>query len=371
MKKIGWMIGILGMLMLAGCGKETAPGAAADGMFHSVTFGMAKTEDGIYIANASLYFFDPESEQYTILCSKPECKHESYSTCNAKISGGNSASLFYRDDYLYMLGTDPEKEELCLYQIRPDGSGYETYLIIAKASEGAVDARTVCSHDAFLYFIITETFKTKKEYHLYRLELDKNAKPEEVFSMDGGVSELISICSGQDGLWIQRQYYGENERTGSIYFLKDGKTEPELVLDQIKDCRTWGPVPSGDGFYYLSNQEIWEYQNGTKRVLTERGKPGDTQKGLLLYQDWIFDSTGKAVNIYNKEDGACISSVDHRAVGVTSQSAMTECYLAGVDGQGLYLAVIDGSHQHSLYHMKLEEALNGGKGEWKKVLENF
>lgn len=372
MKKVGIILGLIGILMMSGCGnKKITDQGETEGMFRPTTFGMAKTEEGVYIANKSIYFFDPESEQYTILCNKPECKHESYDVCNAKINGGNSASLFLKEGYLYMIGIDASKEELCLYQIRPDGSGYEKYLSIAKASEGAIDARTLCCHDNFLYFIITETFKTSKEYHLYRIKIEKNAEPEEVFSVDAGLEELISIYPGQDGLWLQRQYFSGADITGSIYFLEDGKSEMELVLDQIQDCRASGPVPDREGFYYLSNQEIWKYQDAAKKVITKRGEQGDTQKGILLYQDWMFDSTGDRINIYKKEDGTLVNSVDHKAVGVTSQSTMTECYLAGVDGNGLYLATIDGNYIHSLYYMKLKDALEGGKGEWKKIVEDF
>lgn len=372
MKRMGlWFLCCL-IFFLTGCGKtDVSEPEALEGMFRPTTFGMAKTEDGIYIANSSIYFFDPETGQSTILCNKPDCDHENYDICNAKVDFGNHATLFYQNGYLYMFGIDEETEELCIYQIRPDGSGYETYLTMANASAGAIDARTVCYHNDFWYFIITEKFKTRQEYHLYQIKLEKNAKPEEVFTMDAGLSELISVYPGEDGIWMQRQYLTETSNTGTIYFLRDDEKEPEIVLDQIPDCRARGPVPVGDTFYYLSNQEIWKYSDGEKTVITKRGKEGDVQKGVLVYRDWIFDSTGEAINIYKKEDGTLVSSVDHKNIAVTSQQARTECYLAGVDNFGLYLAVIDQPYSHSLYYMKLEHALNERKGEWVNVLEKF
>ena len=366
------MVVALSCCLLLGCENEPINLADQKGMFRPATFGMAKSEDGIYIANKMLYFFDPTLEQAVVLCNDPECTHESL-YCNAAIGEGNgdSASLFYWNQFLYMVGVDKNETELCLYQIRPDGSGYEKYISIANVSSNySIDSQTVSFHGGALYFIITEHFKTGKEYHLYRLEIEKGAEPEEITVLEGDLSEIISINSGDDGLWLQQQrYYEQGNTTSKLYYLEDGQTEFQIILDNMTDSRPMGPTPSGHGFYYMSNQKIWQYIDGEETVIVEREQSG-IQKGVLLYQDWILDSTGTAIDIYDKE-GTLINTVDHTKVGETSQETMTDCYLAGVDEHGLYLAFITMDYMHFLYYAEMGDVVSEEEVEWKLILENF
>ena len=156
------------------------------------------------------------------------------------------------------------------------------------------------------------------------------------------------------------------ERVVTEIYIKHN-LRPQFLRYKIQ--RNGNRIISGHGFYYMSNQKIWQYADGKETVIVERARPG-VQKGVLLYQDWILDSTGTAIDIYDKE-GTLINTVDHTKVGETSQETMTDCYLAGVDENGLYLAFITMDYMHFLYYAEMGDVVSEEEVEWKLILENF
>lgn len=147
---LAWLLAAALVCALVGCGQESAgnaspnssgtnPPAAQAGeeifqknMHQSATMDLkvcCETEDGIYVETegAFLYFISKETKKATILCGKPECRHED-NTCNAWFC---CQSLWYSNGKLYYRNADKviENGQVVdygdrLYSANPDGTDH-------------------------------------------------------------------------------------------------------------------------------------------------------------------------------------------------------------------------------------------------------
>ena len=113
-----------------------------------------------------LMCYDSDNDQYTPVCNKPNCMHDSLK-CNAILSdpniefSGNYISSYGNE--LFTLGYD-EAGNVSVYQIEPDGSGFSEYLNLYQAdltdptglAETSWTEPSVLFHGGYIYYIVPD-----------------------------------------------------------------------------------------------------------------------------------------------------------------------------------------------------------------------
>ncbi len=125
MKKIKFCAAALALLMLFGCGEaNSAPSENNERIVW--TYGNADEKGELYTDSEDrLYFFDFDTMQSAVLCSKPNCPHTNENECSA--FGMSNHPILYGDKlYFFNVETNFNGDEITdtttIYKAEPDGT---------------------------------------------------------------------------------------------------------------------------------------------------------------------------------------------------------------------------------------------------------
>lgn len=222
---------------------------------------LAASDDGYYFAESDmLYFYDRATKKCVPVCDKADCQHKRGDTnCNAYFNGFHyfiSQGIWYYDHALYVIGVENEtSSNVCLYKISLDGSKRTKLGVLFKGdmkSGISLDMNLYCN---YAYFSPDDYREGIKEHKLYRIQLTKGAKPEEIYSFKGKNVQFTKIGASNGKLYFQTLFSGEKEEfKGNInqYDLKTGKCN--IIVE------------NNNNQYAIYNDDLYYIVGGTVKI---------------------------------------------------------------------------------------------------------
>ncbi|MHB8063341.1 MAG: hypothetical protein ACYDG2_12010, partial [Ruminiclostridium sp.] len=218
---------IIYLIVLSGCGSKTITensyikGQDFQYMYfeQGSSIIMAETENGYYFFSGwYLYYADKQTMKPVILCSKPNCLHDTETdpkkvyNCNAFFrSPGVLPFIAYYDGDIYVMSTEfgKGKNEYELVKISFDGTKRKSILSFD------VEPTSLAIHRGKLYYTQTAYDKNQKSiYAIREFDLKKfNAKPKEIYTgvLEGGnIQDLM--CYGNNLYFLE---FAHNEKSFS------------------------------------------------------------------------------------------------------------------------------------------------------------
>ncbi len=136
------------------------------------------TDRGYYFSYSGLFFIDPETQQATRVCSKPDCDHTDDAICNARI---HADYLLKGGDKIYYVGYDHDPKEV--RSVHLDATGRETVqeLKFDEFSSSQSSYDQAIYHRGYVYYVSDDI--------LYRVKLGgKKDSAEEIWSPENAGS---------------------------------------------------------------------------------------------------------------------------------------------------------------------------------------
>lgn len=336
MKKSKIRILIISLVFLAGCGCTGAndnisydnknidiEGLNSQSQYDGIPWidsvvPVALAENGMYIADTYLLYYDYASQNTIYLCNKPECNHND-NTCNAFLPDDLSGEYFdkngiqYYDNSIYFSGLD--SKNVCLYKISADGSSREKVMDLFEAELNEVvdgtstllnyDSTPYCIHRGYVYYIVDEG---DREY-LCRKKLGSKSD-EEVITTD--VTERTDVYRMEmygKYLFFQKGVYTEDfsDIEGGLYAYD---VESNDVIEVKKDVINVYVIKDDTLYYEVSGEGIYAYslRNKSEKLVAEikeicsqfaktnNGFIAMTQEGLI-----VFDNEGNQIAAFGPD----------------------------------------------------------------------
>lgn len=273
---------LIGILSLAGCGKEGLPDSYVDGSDFQYMqaaqvdfwFPVQKGRDGYYfLQNGFVYYYDQVSDTLLPLCNKAECLHDMepdetrMKNCNGYINsiyGGDdldTTGIFYCNGYVYYVVADDGSKRMGLYRVADDGSGREC---VYSWPEGTgvfanwIVHRDVMYYSARIYEMGDDAEIATDRFEVFSLDLtDRFAEPESIYTTEEDIQvwEVAEFCAygnhvyfrpqgtyrqseedGDERLFQTSYEYDTEKKTVSAIPLPDGITEEQGRVDV---CTFW------------------------------------------------------------------------------------------------------------------------------------
>ena len=257
---------------------------------------MAKTDNGYYFINNNLlYFFDEETFETVIACSKLNCEHNNDS-CTAYFSIFNfyPLQLAYYDNALYVAGWESEGANIhhnYIYQISLDNFKRKKAAFLYDSN--GVDSMAFILHRGYVYFTYGNSSMKESKMVLNRTELGsiKENSVENIFEFTAIGSDIFGLSAyGNNVFFITASYNDENGNGYNtslnridihtletqiilennpysyladdqyIYYEKDQNTVNVMNLNTQEDipfCNIEGPcyISADDNYLYFDNQQ--------------------------------------------------------------------------------------------------------------------
>lgn len=234
----------------------------------------ADTGDIIYMfSNRSLLtYFDKKTGSRGLLCSKPDCEHNS-SECNAYID--KALGIQYYDGYIYVV-TSASFE---LIKVSLDGTERESMGSLISKGSGSFISWTI--HRGYVYYYyICDGSSTEDTYYInnsnciFRKSLDKDSEPECIIPMPN-MSEAIMCKPIGTGSYVYMLIPNENEEIGMLY-------RYNIETGKLECFKEWGDNISGmiirdNEIYYCEQIEnenrsviyCYNIETGEKNIFLE------------------------------------------------------------------------------------------------------
>lgn len=274
------------------------------------------SESGMYYARGNmLYFFDVNSEKEVILCSRPNCNHDS-EECNAYVEALRPLLMYY-DGELYVAsavsditfedGDAMYSGSISLDCISRDGSRKRN---IYQADNGAVTSMKAV--DGTLYFT-AYVFHGDFEENTYLFD-------ESLYKYDLRWKRTKRLCT---------------------YEPEDGQSSSSLMLvsGDSKDINMIYSVTGDDG---TQKTTLIQYENGRAKDLAVF----DT-----IYADFVINKTGGFLLLEYADDEQDMSSIYELNDDYTNKKELFNARDAHIDVMNGYIMIINSDYNKVLYNL--------------------
>ncbi len=178
----------------------------------------AKAENGYYFLNGmKLYYFDTEIKEAYIVCSKPNCEHNS-SNCTAffYIFNYYPFQLSYCNDSLYVLGWEEEGSNIrhnYIYEVSLDNYKRKKAVYLFDGTD--TSSVSFIIHRGYVYYIKGGASDLKETTScLYRKELGSTSKKEtakKIYETSGIGASIIDIKASGNNIIVLNSSYGDTK----------------------------------------------------------------------------------------------------------------------------------------------------------------
>lgn len=258
---------------------------------------MAKTDIGYYFINNSyLYYFDNESQETMLVCSKANCKHND-DNCTAYFSVFNyyPIQLSYYDNALYLLGWESEGANIhhnYIYRISLDDYKRKKAAFIGDSN--GLSPVIFIIHRGYIYYVTNTDTVEENTVELYRKEIgntSKKDKGEKVFELTDYGVQIFGLSAYGNNIFFCSSSYEDSNGNGYntvlnsvdihtlktqtviarnqysyfadeqyVYYEKDSKTVYRINLTTGKEtlfCNIECPcyISADDSYLYFDNQQ--------------------------------------------------------------------------------------------------------------------
>ena len=239
------------------------PVAAAENGYYYIY--QRNIQDGVYMKNLIAYM-DGQTKSTTILCNKPECRHED-ENCDAALGDEyNSQSIYYYKGYIYVIKNDESDGNSYLVQIKPDGSERKTLFelgTISVAYKLAFGGDSVYCYNRVGGYGVDETQETVRRRSLDgkddNIIFSYTAKGAQVSAVKlYGNKAFILVTS-----WTKNSNSADVSAQGKGVYIYDTDTQKtELFIDKSVSDFT---VDENEGniYYFVIDDGLYEQKLST------------------------------------------------------------------------------------------------------------
>lgn len=178
----------------------------------------AKVENGYYFfKDLRLYYFDTETKESYIVCSKPNCTHNS-NDCTAyfNIFKYYPFQLSYYNNSLYVLGWEEEKSNIrhnYIYEVSLDNYKRKKAAYLFDGTNSISTYFII--HRGYIYYIKSDSSELKETTsYLYRKKLGNTStkeKAETIYEFSGIGASIIDIKASGNNLVVLNASFGDTE----------------------------------------------------------------------------------------------------------------------------------------------------------------
>ena len=277
---------------------------------YGVTYSPAGYSTGFYtgLTGHRLCFYDKESGDMILLCSKPECEHNGSESCVATYRNIGVINTVLYDGGIYIYGTDTNDNliSLCLWRVGLDGSYIDKVATILEADNSARkefkitrtnDQRFIihrgCAYVPYYLNIGNSVkgfqggglmkidLKTGAKINLYEMEKMNDPAPSDLYGCGDYVFFYQSASSGISG---HKRY---SVKTGEI---DDGI---RIQYDRFDDL--------GGGLSLRQTPKAYGNDRMFQLFGTDNGTDGSDYTALAYNMDSSLSNEGFSVDVTRKE----------------------------------------------------------------------
>ena len=252
----------------------------------------AKGTEGYFLQNDGYFYFaDVESQSATILCSKPNCLHNSVyfnTDCNAHT--GFQGDITYNEGYIYYLGESLENivgsdsvqmAGSALMRLTTDGSGIREQVYSNPCATNLWTVHRGYFYNAYREYRLEDELENINRSRLVVEKVPLNGKGEAEFLFDSvdflQDSSFTYLAVFDNYLYYSYQYYTENDELVDKLMCYDvvNNTEKEVTIPK-GDTNPYefgiGYIyPLGDKLIFKAGREIYRCDlnaENTEKVMT-------------------------------------------------------------------------------------------------------
>lgn len=315
---------------------------------------MAKTDIGYYFINNSyLYYFDNESQETMLVCSKANCKHND-DNCTAYFSLFNyyPIQLSYYDNALYLLGWESEGANIhhnYIYQISLDN--FKRRKAVYIGSSNGLSSTVFLIHRGNVYYITESNTMKETTAVVYCKQLgntDRKDNGEVVFEYTGIGAKVDGISAYGNNLFVSLSSYKNEEGDGYtslFYSVNIHNLESKCIFDNNK----FAAYADENYVYYEKNENIVNRldlkTNKEEFFCNIEGPAYVSADSQYIYFDNLqsvyidrTDAKDRKIFIYDKT-GKYITEI-------TPKNPNDDCYFGGNDIMFFKEITDDGSEQY-------------------------
>lgn len=275
--------------ILTGCGQpkdeevSTAPfslqsiqsGYDGQPFFESAFSSFVKTENGYYYYDQSyrlsyinnltyLMYFDKDTKKAVPVCSKADCTHTAEDDCDAIFSMtdenedknvGYVHYLWYYNGNLYTMANNYENNVnvYYIYQISFDGSKRTKYI---KIIEGDITGFNMYYHRGYIYAAFAYG---EDKAVLYRVKLEKNAKPELIYEFTGTGAMFTGFDLYDTGITFMNSYFTDTTYENGVGTIEYYNPVTEEITTLMDEAFFDSYKVVENDIYYSKDGEIYAY----------------------------------------------------------------------------------------------------------------
>ena len=289
-------------------------GAEPDGKRYGPSMAISNDGELFIDSQARLNFFDFSIMDSVLICSKPNCRHDTHD-CS---SYGMDIDPFIYNGNIYFFEADSYmKKDKPVYNmnfVRADIDGTNRKVLLTL--EDMEDSSDCLLIGSTLYFGM-------RTHGYTDLSLDHSEPTAKLFSYDlesGQLSELFSMKKGYScAIQIDGEYNGDIYFTVSYLeekFVYDPNNIPSSLRETFKYNRQNSEISERDGDYYPCECGLVHYEDEGATFYTEDGKeiyiPDITQNStyVSIIDGYIIDGENKFAVEINSGDRYAVSGID-------------------------------------------------------------
>ena len=289
-------------------------GAEPDGKRYGPSMAISNDGELFIDSQARLNFFDFSIMDSVLICSKPNCRHDTHD-CS---SYGMDIDPFIYNGNIYFFEADSYmKKDKPVYNmnfVRADIDGTNRKVLLTL--EDMEDSSDCLLIGSTLYFGM-------RTHGYTDLSLDHSEPTAKLFSYDlesGQLSELFSMKKGYScAIQIDGEYNGDIYFTVSYLeekFVYDPNNIPSSLRETFKYNRQNSEISERDGDYYPCECGLVHYEDEGATFYTEDGKeiyiPDITQNStyVSIIDGYIIDGENKFAVEISSGDRYAVSGID-------------------------------------------------------------
>ncbi len=261
----------------------------------SLPGGFAESETGIYYAlDNFLYYADANSNEFTVLCGRPECEHKD-EDCDAYIL--TSSFTIYNDEiYHFESSTNDGVHTIELWKRQLDGSHHEKVKDVIQLQDSTVKLAGYF-HQGYYYYPYMNIAAVTTGYPgdgLYRTSLDSDGELEKVLDVNV-LDQLLDSAVLSISFYENSLYIVGSDGLGA-FDLWEHDLDTNQMTKLIDDWSIWGNLFTDEIIYYYHPRDgFYEYDIESKQSqhmasdpLDDRGIDSDAEFGAYYTEQYIL-----------------------------------------------------------------------------------
>ncbi len=281
----------------------------------------AKAENGYYfLNNLKLYFFDTETKEAYIACSKPNCDHNSGECLAAfNIFRYYPFQLSYCNNSLYVLGWEEEGSNIrhnYIYEVSLDNFKRKKAAYLFDGTN--TSSVSFIIHRGYVYYIKGSGSELKEQTdYIYRAKIGDTGtkrKEEKIYELSGIGASIWGLTASGNNLIVYNTSYGDTE--GNDY-----KTSYSLI--DIHSLESKELV--GNGAYSLFTDGNYTYYGDGKNTINR------------------IDLNTNEETFFCNIEGPCYISADSNYIYFDNQQSIT---IGKTDERDRKISVFDKNGKH-------------------------